>query len=439
MPVRSIAPWRRSTVALACLVGLGGALVLAPTAQATSIVTPGNFTGYGFDQCVAPRQAVMDAWLTSSPYWAIGIYIAGDSRGCTYQPNLTPEWVSTQLHNGWRLLPLTVGPQASCATRYRQEARISPNPDGHYAKARKQGRKEAASTVRAALALGISPRSTLWYDIEPFDITRTGCRESALTFLSAWTRKLHDRHFVSGVYSNAASGMTMLDAAARRPGRHTMPDRIWIAHWNLQDDLYSPYIRDTIWMPHKRVHQYRGATHETHGGIRLKIDLNYMSLGRGSVAPAVAPACGVGIDLAAYHRIHLGASGREVKALHCLLKRNGPYKGKVHGQFKERTKRAVASYQRSQGLRATGAMSPRTWTALLSSGPTPILKFGSAGGAVRRVQRAMNAAVGARLRIDGVYGASTAAAVEHYQQVTGLPLTSVVATDTWTELQLGRV
>ncbi len=75
--------------------------------------------GYGFDQCTAPTQRSMDAWLTSSPYWAVGIYISGDSRGCLSQPNLSPTWVSTQLAKGWRLLPITLGPQASCTTRER--------------------------------------------------------------------------------------------------------------------------------------------------------------------------------------------------------------------------------------------------------------------------------------------------------------------------------
>ncbi|MDQ3481480.1 MAG: DUF1906 domain-containing protein, partial [Actinomycetota bacterium] len=133
-----------------------GALVLATPAQAENRVTPGNFTGYGFDQCVAPTQTAMDSWLTSSPYWAVGIYISGDSRGCPTQPNLTPAWVSTQLGNGWRLLPLTVGPQAWCTTRerYLQQVRIRPDPTTNYAEAREQGREEAAKTVTAAQVLG---------------------------------------------------------------------------------------------------------------------------------------------------------------------------------------------------------------------------------------------------------------------------------------------
>ncbi len=90
----------RAIVAFTCLVTLAAGVALGGPARAENRVTPGNFTGYGFDQCVAPTQAAMDSWLTSSPYSAVGIYISGDSRGCMDQPNLTPAWVSTQLRNG---------------------------------------------------------------------------------------------------------------------------------------------------------------------------------------------------------------------------------------------------------------------------------------------------------------------------------------------------
>jgi len=415
-------------------------VVFAGSALAENRVTPGNFTGYGFDQCVAPTQTAMDSWLTSSPYWAVGIYISGDSRGCPTQPNLTPAWVSTQLSNGWKLLPLTVGPQAWCTTRerYLQQVRIRPDPTANYADAREQGRDEAAKTVRAAQVLGISAGSTLWYDIEAFDTSGTQCRESAISFLSAWTNKMHALGYVSGVYSSAASGIKMLDDAnAYTPGKYAMPDQVWIADWNGKADIYSPYVRSTSWMPHKRVHQYLGDHNETHGGVTINVDSNYMSLGRGSVAPKARMACGVGIDFRDYHRLQQGDTGDEVKAAQCLLKRRGTYDGDVHGSFNRRTYRAVVDYQAAHGIEVTGVVSLRTWTAILSAGSEPVLKYGSAKHGVSRVQRALNAAVDAHLPITGVYDASTAAAVGMYQDDRGLPRTSVVATDTWAKLQLG--
>jgi hypothetical protein len=85
----------------------GAATALAPQ--------PGNFTGYGFDACTAPSSETMAAWLKSSPYRAAGIYFGGNNRGCT-QKNLTAAWVREQVTRGWRLIPLYVGPQASCTT-----------------------------------------------------------------------------------------------------------------------------------------------------------------------------------------------------------------------------------------------------------------------------------------------------------------------------------
>ena len=207
--------------------GLGGSSTALGSAKQlfSNPVTPGNFTGLGFDQCHAPEQSKMDAWLAASPYRAVGIYISGASRGCRDQPNLTPTWISTQLTNGWRLLPITLGPQASCnpsvpALRQRPgDQHASSTQPGSYAKAFQQGTAEASTAVAAAQALGIVPGSTLWYDLEGYDVTNTACRESSLWFLSAWTQQLHALGYVSGVYSSAGSGIKSLDdARVLRPG-----------------------------------------------------------------------------------------------------------------------------------------------------------------------------------------------------------------------------
>ena len=183
--------------------------------------TPGDFTGYGFDQCLAPTQKAMNRWLKTSPFLAVGIYISGTSRACREQPNLTPEWVSTQLAKGWRLLPITLGPQASCQPRfprYDDDVKIDPTPgaDKPYAAAHAQGLAEASTTVADAQALGLVAGSTLWYDLEGFDHDNTHCRESALRFLSGWTTRLHELGYVSGVYSSVGSGIKALDDARVR-------------------------------------------------------------------------------------------------------------------------------------------------------------------------------------------------------------------------------
>jgi hypothetical protein len=450
---------RRATVVLTSLLTLttavAGVLVASPApAEAANRVTPGNFTGYGFDQCITPSQEAMDAWLTSSPYWAVGIYIAGDSRYCgdDKQTNLTPEWVATQLRNGWRLIPITVGPQASCQGRYKDKVRIDPDPTESYAAARNQGRLEARDTVARARALGIAPRSTLWYDIEAFDIGNLPCRESALHFLSAWTRTLRNLDYVSGVYSSAASGIKALDdARVLEPGRYVMPDRVWIAEWVKAEDyqepptvtppsLLSTFVRDDGWMPRNRMRQYRGGHDETHGGVTINIDTNYLDLGLGTLPGRTFTYCGgVRVDFPRYRFLAPGARNAQVKALQCFMKRKKLYAGKLSGFYDKGTEQAVRRYQQARGLDGNGRMLRGTWTYLLAEGArTPVVKIGSGGNPVRRVQRSLNAASHAALAVDGIFGPSTTAAVRAYQGQMGLPRTGVVASDTWAMLRAGR-
>src|SRR4051794_9766559 len=325
---------RSALAVLATAATLASTLVVASPSDAANRVTPGNFTGYGFDQCTAPTQKAMDAWLTSSPYWAVGIYISGDSRGCLRQPNLTPTWVSTQLAKGWRLLPITLGPQAACTTRerYLHQVRINPSSSGSYPTARQPGSAEASKTVAAARKPGISGPSTLWNDIEAFSITKTTCRESALSFLSAWTDRLHALGYVSGIYSSGASGIKMLDdARATRPGAYTMPDQLWIADWNGRADTASSYVRSDGWMPHRRMHQYRGGHNETYGGVTINIDNNWLDLGRGSTPGKEPVHCGgVPYNFTTYYSRRTGDTGALVKAAQCLLTGQKMYAGKIN-------------------------------------------------------------------------------------------------------------
>src|SRR4051794_29053906 len=157
-------------VTIAALAATIGLTASTSTATTTNPVTPGNMVGYGFDQCEAPSQAAMTAWLNSSPFRAVGIYMSGGLRFCQAQTNLTPTWVSTQLATGWRLLPIHLGAQASCTTRERyQSDKISADATDTYATARSQGRAEAKAAVAAAQALGIPGQSTIYYDLEAFN------------------------------------------------------------------------------------------------------------------------------------------------------------------------------------------------------------------------------------------------------------------------------
>lgn len=426
-------------------------------ARASNPVTPGAFTGLGFDQCLAPTQAKMDTWLAHSPFRAVGIYISGASRGCRDQPNLTPEWISTQLASGWHLLPITLGPQAACNPsfpRYGNDPVINTKATsaGEYKKAFAQGVAEADSAVAAATALGIVPGSTLYYDLEGFNSGQVSCRESSLWFLSAWTQQLHARGFVSGVYSSAGSGIKMLDdARLLRPGVFALPDQIWIARWDGQANTSTTYIAEDGW-PGNRIKQFQGGHDETWGGVTINIDRNYLALagtttiGAGpTAAPGTTRCQGTPVDLADYRKIKRPSAGGTapdptlVSALKCLLKERGIYRGQLKGTWTHRLTNAVHTWQKRKGFKRSETFSRRAWMTLLAAGPTPTLNAGAGGEKVRRVQRALNAASRSTgLTISGVLDAPTQAALKTWQSGAGLPVTGAVSAADWGALQTGK-
>jgi len=423
-------------------------LEAAPAAASTNPVTPGDFTGFGFDQCLAPTQRTMDSWLQHSPYLAAGIYISGDSRACRSQPNLTPGWVRTQLAKGWRLLPITLGPQASCQPRfprYRDDFTISPQRGaGKYGKARTMGQNSATSTVADAKALGLTPGSTLWYDLEGFDTANTDCRESALSFLSAWTTKVQSLGYVAGVYSSAGSGLNAIDdARVNRPGAFNLPTRIWLARWDGVANTSTSYLREDGWRPGGRVKQYRGGHDETWGGARINIDTNFLDLGKGSVAPAETHCGGTQVNLGSYPTMRPAtgsytADPAPVRALQCLLREQGTYSGPINGTYNDAVVTAVKAWQTKTGQKPTQRWFARDWVSLHAAGAAPVLKRGSAGGDVRRVQRALNSAkLGATVPAAGSFDGATDQLVRRYQRAVGVTQSGVVNATTWSKLKAG--
>jgi len=436
--------------------------VLSAPAYAANPVTPGNFRGLGFDQCEAPSQTAMRAWMRSSPFRAAGIYISGDSRGCQRQTALTPTWVRNQLAAGWHLMPITLGPQAWCTTRdrYLHQVRISPINTSTYSRARAQGRAEAAKAVDVARRLGIVRGSTLFYDLEAFDTRRsTACTSSAMWFVNSWTGKLHALGYASGFYSSAASGIRMLDDArvsARSP--YLLPDQIWIADWNNRADTASSYIRSDGWQPHLRAHQYRGGHTETWGGVRINIDRNYVDLRTpnlpGSPAPPPPPPAAPAytgtnttdarctsssISRTRYRKTSAQLRTSLIVPLQCLLKQRHLYPYAVTGSWNPQTRSALHTFQRRTGFPMRPYVARNHWVALLSAGNSgTVLRSGVRAADVTRVQRALNAAGAPSLTVNGIYGARTRSTAAAYQRSVGIKASGIVARLTWRALMAGR-
>ncbi len=70
-----------------------------------------------------------------------------------------------------------------------------------------------------------------------------------------------------------------------------------------------------------------------------------------------------------------------------------------------------------------------------SSGARPVLRRGSQGSAVRSLQEAINGWGGARLLVDGDFGAATDTAVRRFQSAHGLVVDGVVGRQTWPVLE----
>jgi hypothetical protein len=237
----------------------------ASQAPRTRLAGGSSFTGLGFDACTAPSRSAMAAWLRSSPFRAVGIYIGGSNRACS-QPSLTASWVSEQTAAGWHLIPTYVGlqaPTSSCTSC----AKLSPSA------ATAQGVAAANDAVAQARAIGIGPGSPIYNDMESY--TRTASATSAtLAFLGAWTTRLAALGYVSGVYSSSSSGIR--DLVSRLGSAYPQPQALWIANWNGRRDTADPFVPASAWADHQRIHQYLGGHNETWGGVTINIDSNYV-------------------------------------------------------------------------------------------------------------------------------------------------------------------
>ncbi len=241
-----------------------GASAVGPPAAETPAASGEEYTGLGFDACAAPSSRAMAAW-EDSPYRAVGVYIGGLNRACS-QPNLTEEWVSEQVAEGWHLIPTYVGlqaPTSACTSCAKLTSGLAPV----------QGAAAALDAVADAQAIGMGPGSPIYFDMEAY--TRTSSATKAtLTFLGAWTDQIHALGYTSGVYSSSASGIA--DLADQVGEDYSLPDDLWFANWNGNRNALDPYIPATAWTAHQRIHQYRGGHDETWGGTTINIDNNFV-------------------------------------------------------------------------------------------------------------------------------------------------------------------
>ena len=255
-----MSPVRRMVAAAAALV-IGG---VAATVLIAASFAPAEADGLmnAFDTCETPSVQQMATWYTASPYKAVGIYIGGASRACPNEALNTPGWVNTVRAQGWRILPVYVGPQAPC-TRFTVPMTDNPLGDGIWA---------ADDAVTHALTAGLHPGDPIYVDIEAYN-GDDACNNAVRAFLHGWTDELHVRGFRSGLYGNYNSAIAAETGAAWRGDPPV--DSIWFAWWTGTPQLNGvPGLPETSWNQHQRVHQWAGDHKETWGGVTMEIDSN---------------------------------------------------------------------------------------------------------------------------------------------------------------------
>ncbi|MEL0588156.1 MAG: peptidoglycan-binding protein [Planktothrix rubescens PR222] len=111
----------------------------------------------------------------------------------------------------------------------------------------------------------------------------------------------------------------------------------------------------------------------------------------------------------------IGSEGEKVRQLQEQLKAR-EYDIKADGIYGEETRAAVIRFQESKGLKPDGIVSPETASHL---GMEEVLQMGSTGDKVRKLQTKLNAR-GYEIKVDGIFGEETRAAVTRFQESNSL-------------------
>ncbi|WP_088239827.1 peptidoglycan-binding domain-containing protein [Calothrix rhizosoleniae] len=108
----------------------------------------------------------------------------------------------------------------------------------------------------------------------------------------------------------------------------------------------------------------------------------------------------------------------------------------IDGIFGAKTKQAVILYQNIKFLVEDGIVDDRTWRSLYQGAPVdmPILKQGSKGELVEKIQARLAISGYYQGEVDGDFGPITETAVKNLQQQTGLVVDGIVGDRTWFEL-----
>ena len=155
--------------------------------------------------------------------------------------------------------------------------------------------------------------------------------------------------------------------------------------------------------------------------------------GSGRTAAVVVP------DMPMLYR---GCTGDAVKTLQEKLNAKGFDSGNVDGIFGAKTYAAATAFQKANSLGVDGIVGKLTWAKLYDAMPVnvtlvttqPMLRTGSRGDAVRKLQELLSAKGYTCGSVDGIFGSKTKAAVLAFQKANGLGADGIVGPLTWGKL-----
>ena len=181
---------------------------------------------------------------------------------------------------------------------------------------------------------------------------------------------------------------------------------------------------------------YAGDTNHQAGtnvDVTVKVVRRSSSGGSGSYYAPVVPDMPM---------VYWGCTGDAVKTLQEKLNAKGFHSGNVDGIFGAKTYAAVTAFQKANSLGVDGIVGKLTWAKLYDATPVnvtpvttqPMLRTGSRGDAVRKLQELLNAKGYTCGSVDGIFGSKTYAAVLAFQKANGLGADGIVGSLTWGKL-----
>ncbi|WP_202709724.1 peptidoglycan-binding protein [Sporosalibacterium faouarense] len=134
-----------------------------------------------------------------------------------------------------------------------------------------------------------------------------------------------------------------------------------------------------------------------------------------------------------YVPLKLGSKGSEVIKLQNALNTKGYSAGPVDGSYGPMTRAAVIRYQKANNLTVDGMAGPETQASLYSLSYT-VLREGSKGSLVSKLQQNLNAKGYSPGPVDGIYGSLTKNAVIRFQKDNGLTVDGIAGPQTQSTL-----